>query len=103
MPRESGASSNPRASYVVPPRPKHDPVVTESPACAGDDGSGWCERRRTPVTIALPAARPAMRRLIPFDMSWPILLGVAAVLIVLVVLPMSWLVYFSVTDKAGAL
>src|SRR5215468_7331392 len=54
------------------------------------------------MTIALPAARPAVRRLIPFDISWPILIGVAAVLVLLIVLPMSWLVYFSLTDRAGA-
>ncbi len=54
------------------------------------------------MTIAVPTQQPALRRLIPFDMSWPILIGVAAVLVVLIVLPMSWLVYFSLTDKAGA-
>jgi iron(III) transport system permease protein len=42
-----------------------------------------------------------VRRLVPFDLSWPILGFVAAVLVVLIVLPMSWLVYFSLTDKAG--
>lgn len=52
------------------------------------------------MTLALPA-RPALRR-IHIDMSWPILFGVAAVLAVLIILPMSWLVYFSVTDEHGA-
>jgi iron(III) transport system permease protein len=52
------------------------------------------------MTIALPA--PAMRRRVRFDLSWPILAIVAVVLVVLIVLPMSWLVYFSVTDKNGA-
>jgi len=52
------------------------------------------------VTIALPA-QPE-RRLFRFDISWPILIAFAAVLIVLIVLPMSWLVFFSVTDKEGA-
>jgi len=52
------------------------------------------------VTIALPA-QPE-RRLFRFDISWPILIAFAAVLIVLIVLPMSWLVFFSVTDKDGA-
>jgi iron(III) transport system permease protein len=37
-----------------------------------------------------------------FDLSWPILIGFALVLIALIVLPMSWLVYFSLTDRAGA-
>ena len=52
------------------------------------------------MTIALPAQ--PLRRLIPFDLSLPILAIVAAVLVVLIVLPMSWLVYYSVTDKDGA-
>src|SRR6202008_3966766 len=43
------------------------------------------------MTLALPA-QPA-RRLVRFDMSWPILGLVAAVLVVLIVLPMSWLGY----------
>lgn len=37
-----------------------------------------------------------------FDLSWPILIGFAAVLCVLILLPMAWLAYYSVTDKAGA-
>ena len=52
------------------------------------------------MTIALPA-QPG-RRLFRFDISWPILIAFAAVLCVLIVLPMSWLVYFSVTDRDGA-
>ena len=52
------------------------------------------------MTIAVPAQ--PLRRLIPFDMSLPVLFAVAAVLVVLIVLPMSWLVYYSFTDKAGA-
>jgi iron(III) transport system permease protein len=51
------------------------------------------------MTIALPAQ--PVRRLVPFDLSWPIVGLVAAVLVVLIVLPMSWLVYFSLTDRAG--
>src|SRR5689334_20238345 len=53
------------------------------------------------MTIAVPT-QPS-RRLVRFDLSWPILGLVAAVLIVLIVLPMSWLVYFSLTDRGGAL
>ena len=52
------------------------------------------------MTIALPA-QPE-RRLFRFDISWPILIAFAAVLCLLIVLPMSWLVYFSVTDRDGA-
>ena len=54
------------------------------------------------MTLALRAgaARPRSFR---FDPSWPILIVFAAVLVVLVVLPMSWLVYYSFTDKSGGL
>jgi iron(III) transport system permease protein len=48
------------------------------------------------MTIA--AMAPAERRA-RIDLSWPILIGFALVLCALIVLPMSWLVYFSVTDK----
>jgi len=36
------------------------------------------------------------------DLSWPVLLFVAAALCVLIVLPVSWLVYYSMTDRTGA-
>ena len=52
------------------------------------------------MTIALAA--PAERRA-RLDLSWPILIAFAAILVALIVLPMSWLVYFSITDKAGSL
>src|SRR5947208_16999575 len=52
------------------------------------------------MTIALAA--PAERRS-RLDLSWPILIAFAAILVALIVLPMSWLVYFSVTDRSGAL
>jgi iron(III) transport system permease protein len=35
-------------------------------------------------------------------MSWPVLIGFAALLCVLIFLPMSWLVYYALVDKAGA-
>jgi iron(III) transport system permease protein len=44
---------------------------------------------------------PPPHRPFRFDLSWPILIGFAAVLCMLIVLPMSWLVYFSFTDRAG--
>jgi len=52
------------------------------------------------MTIALPAqtARPTHR----IDLSWPVLILFAAVLCVLIVLPMSWLIYYSLVDRAGA-
>ena len=53
------------------------------------------------MTIALPAEttmRPPRR----LDLSWPILILFAAVLCMLIVLQMSWLVYFSLVDRDGA-
>ncbi|MEA2905054.1 MAG: iron(III) transport system permease protein [Alphaproteobacteria bacterium] len=55
------------------------------------------------MTIALPAEPAApMRRPGGIDLSWPILLVFAAVLCVLIILPMSWLVYYAFVDRAGA-
>ena len=52
------------------------------------------------MTIALPAeTAPRSHKL---DLSWPILIVFAALLIVLIVLPMSWLVYYSFVDRSGA-
>jgi len=53
------------------------------------------------VTIALPAETATQRRPFKFDPSLPVLIAFAALLCVLIVLPMSWLVYYSVVDKAG--
>ena len=52
------------------------------------------------MTIALPAqpVRPVHK----IDLSWPILILFAAVLCVLIVLPMSWLIYYSLVDRSGA-
>ena len=36
-----------------------------------------------------------------FDVSLPILLGFSAALCLLILLPLSWLVYYSVHDRAG--
>jgi iron(III) transport system permease protein len=53
-----------------------------------------------PMTIALPAeAAPPKHKL---DLSWPILILFAAVLCVLIILPMSWLLYYSLVDRTGA-
>ncbi len=52
------------------------------------------------MTVALEASSEPQRRSI--DLSWPILIGFVAILCVLIVLPMGWLVYYSVTDKAGS-
>jgi iron(III) transport system permease protein len=48
------------------------------------------------IAITAPAARRAR-----LDLSWPILIGFALILCALIVLPMSWLVYFSFTDKGS--
>jgi iron(III) transport system permease protein len=53
------------------------------------------------MTIALPAAR--QRRFAGVDISKPVLYSFAALLCVLIVLPLSWLVVYSLTDKNGAL
>src|SRR3982074_2165251 len=50
------------------------------------------------MTLAIDA--PAARRT-RLDLSWPILIGFALILCALIVLPMSWLVYFSFTDKGS--
>jgi iron(III) transport system permease protein len=54
------------------------------------------------MTIALPAeaATPRMRHGI--DLSWPILILFSSVLCALIILPMSWLVYYSLVDRDGA-
>jgi iron(III) transport system permease protein len=52
------------------------------------------------VTVALPAV-PALRP-VRFDPSWPILILFAALLCVLILLPLSWLVYYSFVDRSGA-
>jgi len=52
------------------------------------------------MTIALPAeTSPRPHRI---DLSWPVLILFAAVLCVLIVLPMSWLFYYSFVDRSGA-
>src|SRR5437016_8424827 len=53
------------------------------------------------MTIALPA-ETATPRLGRIDLSWPILLLFAALLCVLIILPMSRLVYYSLVDRDGA-
>src|SRR5919109_889138 len=52
------------------------------------------------MTIALPALDAARKHKI--DLSWPILILFAALLCVLIILPMSWLFYYSLVDRSGA-
>src|SRR6187401_3383352 len=58
------------------------------------------DRRAAVMTIALPALGVPHRY--RFDLSWPILMLFAALLCVLIILPMSWLVYYSLVDRSGA-
>jgi iron(III) transport system permease protein len=51
------------------------------------------------VTIALPAE--GLRATHKLDLSWPVLILFAALLCVLIILPMTWLVYFSFVDRDG--
>jgi iron(III) transport system permease protein len=52
------------------------------------------------MTIAIPAT--ATPRRFAVDLSRPVLLVFAAVLFVLIVMPLSWLVYYAFTDANGA-
>jgi iron(III) transport system permease protein len=52
------------------------------------------------VTLALP--RPLERRPFRIDFSQPVLYAFAALLCVLIILPLSWLVYYSLVDRTGA-
>jgi iron(III) transport system permease protein len=52
------------------------------------------------MTIALTAERaPPTHRI---DLTWPVLILFAAILCLLIILPMSWLVYYSLVDRTGA-
>src|SRR5215468_6169884 len=51
------------------------------------------------MTIALPAE--GLRSVRKVDLSWPVLILFAALLCVLIILPMTWLVYFSFVDRDG--
>jgi iron(III) transport system permease protein len=51
------------------------------------------------LTLTVPTA--ASRSAVRFDVSLPILLAFSAALCLLIVLPLSWLVYYSVHDRAG--
>src|SRR6185503_6812637 len=58
------------------------------------------DRRAAAMTIALPALGAPRKHKI--DLSWPILLLFAALLCVLIIMPMSWLIYYSLVDRSGA-
>src|SRR3954449_8885695 len=70
-------------------------------ALAVDGSSQFADDKGAAVmTIALPALGAPRRHRI--DLSWPILMLFAALLCVLIILPMSWLVYYSLVDRSGA-
>src|SRR5256886_9006660 len=52
------------------------------------------------MTIALPALGTPRKHKIA--LSWPVLILFAAFLCVLIILPMSWLFYYSLVDRSGA-
>src|SRR3984893_13976166 len=52
------------------------------------------------MTIALPASTAPQKH--KLDLSRPILILFAALLCVLIILPMSWLIYYSLVDRSGA-
>src|SRR5271166_2601228 len=52
------------------------------------------------MTIALPAGKELRAHKV--DLSWPILILFSALLCVLIILPISWLVYYSLMDRTGA-
>ena len=58
-------------------------------------------RQASAVSIVLP--RPAARLPLGIDSSRALLFAFAAILCVLVVLPLAWIAYYSVTDRTGAL
>jgi len=51
------------------------------------------------MTIALPAS---LTRRFSFDMSKPVLFAFAVLLFALIAMPLSWLIYYAFTNKAGA-
>jgi len=51
------------------------------------------------LALAVPAPLPRLP--FRFDLSWPILIGFAAALCLLILMPLSWLVYYSFHDRAG--
>ena len=54
------------------------------------------------MTVAIPATQASAQRKFGIDWSKPVLLAFALVLFVLIVMPLSWLVYYAFTDKNGA-
>ncbi len=71
------------------------------PRLRGDERINSCDAEPRVTTIALPtpAAPP---RSFPLDLSRPILIVCALLLCVLIILPLSWLVYYSLIDRSGA-
>ena len=53
------------------------------------------------MTLALPAE--GLRSVRKLDLSWPVLILFAALLCVLIILPVTWLVYYSFVDRDGTI
>jgi iron(III) transport system permease protein len=53
------------------------------------------------MTVAIPATQPPVQRKFGIDWSKPVLLAFALVLFALIVMPLTWLVYYAFTDKNG--
>ncbi len=78
-------------------RPNEKPIAAYGPAIPLGDGG----EARSVMTIAISDSVPRLTH--GFDSTKLVLYGFAAVLCVLIVLPMSWLVYYGFTDKDGGL
>jgi len=79
-----------------------DPLPTAARSTSPFQGEvSRASRQASAVSIALP--RPAIRLPLGIDSSRAILLAFAVILCVLVVLPLAWIAYYSVTDRIGAL
>src|SRR5262245_26097682 len=78
----------------------------------GGRGCGGAAQRRNQGTLhqnfpglvlALAVSTSLARSTFRFDVSLPVLLAFSATLCLLILLPLSWLVYYSVHDRAGGL
>src|SRR5215204_3249028 len=55
------------------------------------------------MTVAVPASEPLAKPRIRLDLLRPVFYALAAVLAVLVLLPLAWLAYYALVDKDGQL
>src|SRR3954447_26049711 len=86
----------------MPPRSSVSPTASRraTAGCSGCDDLPRASRRSLYMTIALSAADgPRSKRM---DLTSPVLIAFAGVLCVLIVLPLSWLLYYAFVDRSGA-